>query len=94
MFSVYMYGCYKHGATPFCQKKSKTILSHKNTPKGYWRSRLTLYKELQQFSVLSWRPLQAFSYIAFQQKKPENLIYEAEVWLLLQFIWLEIFYKE
>ena len=41
IFSVCTHGCYKHGATPFCQKKSKMVLSRKNTPKGDWRSRLT-----------------------------------------------------
>ena len=41
IFSVYTYGCYKRGATPLCQKKSKMVLSHKNTPKGDWRLRLT-----------------------------------------------------
>ena len=40
-FSVYTYGCYKRSATPLCQKKSKMVLSRKNTPKGDWRSRLT-----------------------------------------------------
>ena len=34
IFSVYTYGCCKHGATPLCQKKSKMILSRKNSPKG------------------------------------------------------------
>ena len=40
-FSVYTYGCYKRGATPLCQKKSKMVLSRKNAPKGDWRFRLT-----------------------------------------------------
>ena len=40
-FSVYTYGCYKRSATPLCQKKSKMVLSRKNTPKGDWRFRLT-----------------------------------------------------
>ena len=40
-FSVYTYGCYKRGATPLCQKKSKMALPHKNTPKSDWRSKLT-----------------------------------------------------
>ena len=40
-FSVYRYRCDKRGATPLCQKKSKMVLSRKNTPKGDWRSRLT-----------------------------------------------------
>ena len=39
IFFVYTYGCYKRGATPLCQKKSKIVLSRKNTPKGGWRSR-------------------------------------------------------
>ena len=56
-------------------KKIKTMLPHKNTPEGDRRSRLTFQKKLQQFSVLSWRLLQAFSYIALQRKNPENLIY-------------------
>ena len=33
-FPVYTYGRYKRGATPLCQKKSKMVLSRKNTPKG------------------------------------------------------------
>ena len=33
-FSVYTYGCYKRGAVPLCQKKSKMILSCRNTPEG------------------------------------------------------------
>ena len=59
IFSVFTYGCYKRDVTPLCKKKkkkkkkkSKMVLSRKNTPKGDWRSRLTSYKELQQFSVL------------------------------------------
>ena len=41
IFSGYMCGCYKRGATPLSQKKSKMVLSRKNTPKGDQRSRLT-----------------------------------------------------
>ena len=33
-FFVYTYKCYKPDITPHCQKKSKMILSRKNTPKG------------------------------------------------------------
>ena len=74
-FYVYTYECYKIGATSLCQKKSKMVLSCKNTPKGDWRSRLASYKKLQQFSVLSWRPLQPFSCIALQRRKTGNLLY-------------------
>ena len=41
IFSVYRYRCCKRDAKSLCQKKSKTILSRKNTPTGDWRSRLT-----------------------------------------------------
>ena len=41
IFSVYTCGRYKLGTTPLCQKKSKMVLSRKNTPEGDWRSRLT-----------------------------------------------------
>ena len=34
VFSVYTYGCYKPVVKPPCQKKSKMVLSRKNTPKG------------------------------------------------------------
>ena len=94
IFSVYTRGCYRPGVTPPCQKKSRMALSRKNPPKGDWRSRLTSWKELQQVSVTSQRPLRAFSCIALQQKKPGNLINRIEAWLLLQFIRLEIFYNE
>ena len=33
IFSVYTYGCYKPAVTPLCQKKSRMVLSRKNTPK-------------------------------------------------------------
>ena len=39
-------------------------------------------------------PFSAFSYIAFQWKKTGNLIYRIEIWLLLQIIWLEIFFNK
>ena len=91
VFYVYTYECYKIGATSLRQKNSKMVLSRKNTTKGDWRSRLTSYKKLQQFSVLSWRPLQPFSCIALQRRKTVNLLYRVEVWLLLKFIWLGIF---
>ena len=42
IFSVCTHACYKHGVTPFCQKKSKMVLSRKNTPKGDRRSRLDI----------------------------------------------------
>ena len=58
--------------TPLRRKKSKTTLCCKNTPKGDWHSRSTPKKELQELPVASWRPLQAFSYIAVQQQQQEQ----------------------
>ena len=74
IFSVYTYRCYKCNVTPLCQKKSVLVLSRKNTLKGDWSFRLTSKKELQEFSVLSWRPLKAFLCIALQRKKTRNVI--------------------
>ena len=76
------------------KKKSKMILSRKNTSKRDWRSRLTSQKKLQPFPVPSWRSLQVFSWIALKWRKTGSLIYRIEVWLLLKFIRLEIFYNE
>ena len=75
-------------------KKIKGGLILQNAPKGDWRSRLTSLKDLQQFSALSRRPLLVFSCFFHVRKKPRNLIYRIEVWLLIQFIRLEIFYNE
>ena len=84
IFSVCTHGCYKRGTTPLLpppplSRKSKMVLSHKNTLKGDLLSRFTFQKELGQFSVLSWRPLQALSCIALQRKNPGNLIHSIEV---------------
>ena len=94
IFCVHVWVLQAWSHAPLPKKKSRMVLSRKNTPKGNWCSRLTSWKELQQFSVPSQRPLRAFSCIALQRKKPGNLIYRIEVWLHLQFIWLEIFCNE
>ena len=62
-----------------------------------WYSRLTIFEESQWFSALLRRTLEAFSYIALHwriNKQRENLTDRTEVWLLLQFMWLEIFWNE
>ena len=74
-FFVYTCSCYKPDVTPAplpCQEKSRMALSPQNTPKGDWSSRLTSWKELQQFFVSSQRPLRAFSCIAIQRKKKQE----------------------
>ena len=99
IFSVYTCRCYKRDAMPLCpKKKSKMVLFREKHLKVNdvqdWYSRKSSRSLWKKFSVLSWRPLQAFPCIALQQKKPENLKYRIEVWLLLQFIRLDIFYNE
>ena len=93
IFSVYTYGCYKRGATPLCQKISKMVLSRK--------------RNLKVVDVLDWHPRKGSSnslyfhgdlyerfHVFLSCEKTENSIYRSEVWLLLQFIRLEIFYNE
>ena len=72
IFSLYTHRRHKHSTVPLLQKKSKMILPSKNASTGGWHSRLTSYKKFQYFSVLLWRPLQAFSHIPFQRKKQET----------------------
>ena len=93
IFSVYTYGCYKRGATPLCQKISKMVLSRK--------------RNLKVVDVLDWHPRKGSSnslyfhgdlyerfHVLLSSEKTGNLIYRIEVWVLLQFIRLEIFYNE
>ena len=64
-----------------CQKKSKMILSCKNTPEGDWRSRLTdiVEKAPAVFCTFIhgnlYRP---FHILLSSEKIPENLIYRTE----------------
>ena len=78
---------------PSAKKKSKMIFSHKNSLKGIEvldiHSRKSFNNSLYFYGYL----YMVFIY-CFPEKKPGNLIYRIEVLLLLQFIWLEIFYNE
>ena len=93
IFSVYMYKYYKYDIT-LLPKKSEMIFSRKNTLKGDWHSRSHSRKNsndsLYFYGVLH----RHFHILLSSEKKPENLIYRTEIWLLLQFIWLEIFYNQ
>ena len=93
IFSVYMYGCYKRGVTPLCQKKKKT---------QRWSYPAKIH--LKMIDVLDWHSKKSSSnslyfhgdhyrsfHVLLSSKKPGNLIYRIEVWLLLLIIWLEIF---
>ena len=93
IFSVYMYKYYKYDIT-LLPKKSEMIFSRKNTLKGDWNSRSHSRKNsndsLYFYGVLH----RHFHILLSSEKKPENLIYRTEIWLLLQFIWLEVFYNQ
>ena len=54
----------------------------------YW---MTSYNEiLESVAMILW----VFIYCFPVKKTPGNLIYKIETWLLLQFLWLAIFYNE
>ena len=79
----------------FCKKKSKMIFSEKNALKSDWHSRLH-FKKSYNNSLYFYGDLHMSFHILLscEKKKAGNLIYSIEIWLLLQFIWLEIFYHE
>ena len=76
------------------KKESKMTFSRKNTPKGVvdkldWHSR----KSSNNFMLFYGDLYRRFHILLSSQTNPGNLIYRIEVWLLLQFIQLEIFYS-
>ena len=89
ILSLCTYRCHKHDIVPLSQKKSKIIFSCKNAPKGDWHpidtnNSLYFYRD----------PYRRFHILLSSEEDPGNLIYRIEVWLLLQFIRLEILYYE
>ena len=97
IFSVFTYGCYKRGVTPLCKGKKKN---------QRWSYPAKIHQN--KIDVLDWHPRKSssnslyfhgdlyrrFHVLLSSEKKTGNLIYRIEVWLLLQFIRLEIFYNE
>ena len=89
-----------------CTRTGVTNVVSRPSGKKYPRSSYRAKIHLKMIGVLDWYPrapaiLRTFmetftgiSCIALQRKKPGNLIYRIEVWLLLQFIRLQIFYNE
>ena len=89
-----------------CTRTGVTNVVSRPSGKKYPRSSYRAKIHLKMIGVLDWYPrapaiLRTFmetftgiSCIALQRKKPGNLIYRIEVWLLLQFIRFEIFYNE
>ena len=92
--SVYTHGRYKRGTTPLCQKNQRWSYPAKIHLKVIdvldWHSRKSSSNSLYFHGDLYMR----FHVLLFREKKPGNLIYRTEVWLLLQFIRLEIFCNE
>ena len=85
---------------PFCKKKSTMIFSRKNTLKCEWHSRLHSRKNSND-SLCFYGDLHERFHILLscekktkKQKKPGDLIFRIEIWLLLHFISLDIFYNE
>ena len=78
---------------PFCQKNQRQSSPEKMHLKVIgilnWHSRKSSSDSLTFMETFI-----DVSCIAFQWKKTGNLIYRIEIWLLLQFIWLEILYNE
>ena len=75
---------------PFCQKKSKIIFSRKIHLKGIdilERAPMIFYTFMETF-------IGVFTYYISVKKNPGNLKHRIKMWLLLQFIWLEICYNE
>ena len=76
------------------QKKSKMIISRKNTLKGDWHSRSYPRKSSNDSLYFYGYLHRRFHILLSSEKNPGNLIYRIEIWLLLQSIWLEIFCNE
>ena len=95
IFSVYTSRCYKGGVMPFRQKENQK-----------WSSPAKILLKL--IDILHWHPRKGpsnylhlygdlyrrFHILLSSEKNPGILIYRTKVWLLVQFIRLEIFYNE
>ena len=77
-----------------CINVTNIIFSRKNTLKGDWHSRLHSRKSSNDSLYFYGDLHRRFHILLSSEKKSGNLIYRIEIWLLLQFIWLEIFYNE
>ena len=76
---------------PFCKNKSEMIFSQKNRLKDDWHSRSRGIKSSSN-SLYFYGDLHRCFHILLSSKiKTGNLIYGIEIWLLLQFTWLQIF---
>ena len=93
-FFLYIYINVTNMTLPFCKKDQRWSSSEKIHLKVID----ILDRILERVATLLCTSMETFSCIAFhwkkKQKKTGNLIYRMEIWLLLKFIWLEIFYNE
>ena len=94
IFPVYTYSCCKRGITPLCQKSQRCP----------YRAKI----HLKVIDVLGWHPRKSSSHSQYfhgdlyrwfhvllsSEKNSRNLIYRIEIWPLLQFIRLKMFYNE
>ena len=77
-----------------CINDTNLLFSQKNTLKGDWHSRSHSRKSSNDSLYFYGDLHRRFHILLSSEKKPGNLINRIEIWLLLQFIWLEIFYNE
>ena len=97
-FLYYMYKHYKYDIT-LLQKEPEMIFykkktKNKKTLKGDWHSRWHCRKSSNDFLCFHGDLRRRFYILLCSETKPGNLICRIEIWLLLQFIWLKIFYNE
>ena len=93
VFSVYMYKRYKYDII-LLRKKSEMIFCLRNSAKGDWHFRSHSRKSSKNSRYFYGDLHRRFHIMLSCEKKPANLIYRTEIWLFIQFIWLEIFCNE
>ena len=94
IFSVYMYKYYKYDMGDIIKKNQRWSSPEKICLKVISILDCILEKvpTIQCTFTETFIPVFICCYPV--KKNPGNLIYRIEIWLLLQFIWLEIFYNE
>ena len=76
-----------------CISVTNMIFSRKNTLKDDWHSR-SHSRKISNDSLYGGLDRRFHVFLSSEKRKPRNLIYKIEIWLLLQFIWLETFCDE
>ena len=94
IFSAYIYGCYRRCVTPLCHKNQRWSYAAKIHLKVIHVLDWHLKKSSSNSLYLHKDLYRCFHVLLSSEKNPGKLIYSTEVWLLLQFIQLKIFYNE